>query len=113
MFACSAGSGEEKVELTVECRCGGDRRSKGLFRGSSAGGHSRPIRKLPVESPYGYSGPTGNPLATENTKDGSTCNCLGLHEQSCLSGYTHCANPNDFDLIKTVRSFALGEVNHS
>ena len=33
--------------------------------GSSAGGHSRPVRKLPVESPYGYSGPTGNPLAAQ------------------------------------------------
>jgi len=65
MFSCSAGSGEEKVELTVECRCGGDRRSRGLSRGSSAGGHSRPVRKLPVESPYGYSGPTGNPLAAQ------------------------------------------------
>ena len=65
MFACSAGSGEEKVELTVECRCGGDRRPKGLFRGSSAGGLSSPFRKLPVESLYGYSGPTVNPLATQ------------------------------------------------
>lgn len=82
IFACSAGSGEEMVELTVECRCGGDRRSRGLFRGSSAGGHSRPLRKVPVESPYGYSAPTGNPLAAQkNANEGAARNCFGPHEQ--------------------------------
>lgn len=49
----------------------------------------------------------------KNIQDGAARNCLGSHGQSWLRGYTCCAHPIDFDQIKTVRNFALGDVNHS
>ena len=49
----------------------------------------------------------------KNTNDGAARDYLGLHGQGWLCGYARCAHSIYFDLIKTIRSFALGDVNHS